>query len=71
MLKYEHLGVWNECADVAEANDEESNCLAEEVEVVVVLPEDQIVASTEGEVNSSEELQQMQPDSSHKNTSCV
>lgn len=46
-------------ADVAKSSDEEGNGLEEEVDKVVVLPMDKVIASTEEEENSKSQLQCM------------
>lgn len=56
----------DECPDIAQTNDEESNGLEEEEYVVVVIPNCDVVASTEEEVSSDTKLQNMQPGSNLK-----
>lgn len=51
------LSLWNKGANKTKADDEKGDCLEEEVEVVMVLPEGQVVAATEEEIGSCEELQ--------------
>jgi hypothetical protein len=56
----------DESPNITHTNDEESNGLEEEEYVVVVIPNIDIVASTEEEVSSDTKLQNMQPDSNLK-----
>lgn len=54
------LGTRSLSANVANPNYEEGTCLEEEVYEVMVLPKGQVVASTEEDVGSCPELQQVQ-----------
>lgn len=56
----------DECSDIANADDEESDGLEEQEYVVAVVPERNVIASTEEEVSRDTELQNMQPDSTSK-----
>lgn len=53
------LRTWNYGANVSKSADQESNGLKEEVNKVVVLPMDKIIASTDEEERSKSQLQQM------------
>lgn len=53
--------VGDERSHVSRPHDEESDGLSKEVEEVVVFPEGQVVASTEEEVRSDSDLEQMDP----------
>jgi hypothetical protein len=58
--------VRDECSDIANADDEESDGLEEQEYVVAVVPERNVIASTEEEVSCDTELQNVQPDSTSK-----